>query len=95
MFHSILDVFFVIGISRFISKQILKEMASKIPGFTSGLKPPTTSSQLPTLAKRQAAGLSGVIGAPTAEKRARTTADDGQGNLSSPYCSYHQCFVNM
>lgn len=47
-------------------------MASKIPGFTSGLKPPSTSSSLSNLAKRRGTEVSSVQ--PT-EKRPRTTDD--------------------
>lgn len=66
-------------------------MASKIPGFTSGLKPPTTStSMLPSLAKRR--GAEGVPSQPI-EKRARNS-DDSQGNLLfTCLASYDLCFI--
>ncbi|XP_046449773.1 carboxy-terminal kinesin 2-like isoform X2 [Daphnia pulex] len=47
-------------------------MASKIPGFTSGLKPPSTSSSLSNLAKRRGPEVSTVQ---PIEKRPRTTDD--------------------
>ncbi len=47
-------------------------MASKIPGFTSGLKPPSTSSSLSSLAKRR---VPEVTTTQPTEKRPRTTDD--------------------
>jgi len=56
-------------------------MASKIPGFTSGLKPPTTSSSLSNLAKRR--GTEAVSTAQPTEKRLRTTDDAQTSECSS------------
>jgi hypothetical protein len=51
-------------------------MASKIPGFTSGIKPPTTSSQLPLPAiKRRPDIPTNASTSQPAEKRVRTTDD--------------------
>ena len=60
-------------------------MASKIPGFTSGLKPPSTSS-LTSVAKRRVPDMSSTQ---PIEKRPRTT-DDAQSELivTQMYCAF-------
>ncbi|XP_032789035.2 carboxy-terminal kinesin 2 [Daphnia magna] len=55
-------------------------MASKIPAFTSGLKPPSTSTSLSNLAKRRVPEI--ITSQPT-EKRPRTTDDAHTSNTSS------------
>lgn len=57
---------------------IYTRMASKIPGFTSGLKPPSTSSSLSSLVKRRVPEV--LSNQATDSKRIRTT-DDATGKL--------------
>ncbi len=72
-------------------------MASKIPGFTSGLKAPSASSQLPLLKRRGNETTSAAATTATAEKRARTT-DDAQMGTEFHYHFYdtfsHFCFLD-
>lgn len=69
---------------RYFKKKLLPNtMSSKIPGFTSGLKAPSASSQLPSLLKRRGneTTSAAATAATTAEKRARTTDDATSGKL--------------
>lgn len=72
-------------------------MSSKIPGFTSGLKAPSASSQLPSLLKRRGnETTSAAATTATAEKRARTTDDAQMGTEfnSRLYETFHHLLIS-